>query len=49
LKQKKWTQKQKIEQLEKITSNLYIMIHSLSKEIIKIKEVIEIKESKQKK
>tara|TARA_R100001463_G_scaffold114033_1_gene169215 strand:- start:1431 stop:1568 length:138 start_codon:yes stop_codon:yes gene_type:complete len=38
MKQKKWTQQQKISQLERITSNLYIMIDKLSKEIIKIKE-----------
>tara|TARA_R100000664_G_C2750526_1_gene137856 strand:- start:2106 stop:2243 length:138 start_codon:yes stop_codon:yes gene_type:complete len=38
MKQKKWTQQQKISQLERITSNLYIMIDKLSKEILEIKK-----------
>jgi len=38
MKQKKWTQKQKIAQIERITANLYIMIDKISKEIIEIKK-----------
>ena len=38
MKEKKWTQKQKIAQIERITANLYIMIDKISKEIIEIKK-----------
>jgi len=38
MKEKKWTQKQKIAQIERITANLYIMIDKIAKEIIEIKK-----------
>jgi len=38
LKDKKWTQKQKIAQIERITANLYIMVDKLSREILEIKK-----------
>jgi hypothetical protein len=38
MKDKKWTQKQKIAQIERITANLYIMVDKLSREIIEIKK-----------
>ena len=38
MKEKKWTQKQKIAQIERITANLYIMIDKLSREILEIKK-----------
>ena len=37
MKQKKWTQAQKIEQLEKVTTNLYILWNNLSKEVQELK------------
>ena len=37
MKQKKWTQAQKIEQLEKVTTNLLIMVNNLSKELKELK------------
>jgi len=39
MKKKKWTQAQKIEQLEKTTTNLYLMVNQLAKEIQKLKGV----------
>ena len=41
MKEKKWTQKQKIAQIERITANLYIMVDKISKEIIEIKKRID--------
>ena len=41
MKDKKWTQKQKIAQIERITANLYIMVDKISKEIIEIKKRID--------
>lgn len=38
MKNKKWTQKQKIAQIERITANLYIMVDKLSREILEIKK-----------
>ena len=38
MKEKKWTQKQKIAQIERITANLYIMVDKLSREILEIKK-----------
>ena len=38
MKDKKWTHKQKIAQIERITANLYIMVDKISKEIIEIKK-----------
>jgi len=43
LKDKKWTQKQKIAQIERITANLYIMVDKLSREILEIKKRIDEK------
>ena len=41
MKDKKWTHKQKIAQIERITANLYIMVDKISKEIIEIKKRID--------
>ena len=38
MKDKKWTHKQKIAQIERITANIYIKIAKISKEIIEIKK-----------
>ena len=39
MKQKKWTQAQKIEQIERATTKLYLMVNQLAKEIQKLKGV----------
>tara|TARA_R110000824_G_scaffold346808_1_gene533673 strand:+ start:369 stop:515 length:147 start_codon:yes stop_codon:yes gene_type:complete len=46
LKEKKWTQKQKIAQIERITANLYIMVDKISKEIIEIKKQLDKKDDR---
>lgn len=38
MKNKKWTQAQKIEQIERATTKLYLMVSQLSKEVQKLKE-----------
>ena len=37
MKQKKWTQAQKIQQLEKVTTNLLMMVNNLAKELQRVK------------
>jgi hypothetical protein len=37
MKQKKWTQAQKIQQLEKVTTNLLMMVNNLAKELKELK------------
>ena len=37
LVQKKWTQAQKIQQLEKVTTNLLMMVNNLAKELKELK------------
>lgn len=39
MKNKKWTQAQKIEQIERATTKLYLMVSQLSKEVQKLKDV----------
>ena len=39
MKNKKWTQAQKIEQIERVTTKLYLMVSQLSKEVQKLKDV----------
>ena len=46
MKDKKWTQKQKIAQIERITANLYIMVDKISKEILEIKKRIDENQTK---
>ena len=38
MKNKKWTQAQKIEQIERATTKLYLMVSQLSKEVQKLKD-----------
>ena len=37
MKTKKWTQAQKIEQIERVTTKLYLMVNQLAKEIQQLK------------
>ncbi len=37
MKQKKWTQAQKIEQIERVTTKLYLMVNQLAKEVQELK------------
>ena len=46
MKDKKWTHKQKIAQIERITANLYIMVDKLSREILEIKKQLDKKDDR---
>jgi len=37
MKQRKWTQAQKIEQIERATTKLYLMVSQLAKEVQELK------------